>query len=183
MIKKLLLGILAVILVAIGVVLVMAAMQDDKMSITRTAEIAAPPEAVFAKVNDFKSWGQWSPWEEMDPNMKREYSANTAGEGATYSWVGNDQVGEGKMTIVESHAPSHVGIRLEFIKPMAATNKTDFSIKPSGNGSSVTWKMEGEKNFRTKIFCVFMDIEKMVGGDFERGLAKLRSVSESAASQ
>lgn len=181
MIKKLILAIVAVVFIALGVVMIMAAMQENTFAVTRTAEISAPAATVFDKVNDFNNWPKWSPWEALDPNMKRTISTLSAGEGATYAWVGNSQAGEGKMTIVESHSPSHVGIKLDFIKPMEATNKTDISFKEANGKTNVTWKMSGDKNFLMKVMCVFMDIDKMIGDDFDRGLSQLKSVSESSA--
>jgi len=175
MLKKVLLGIVGVI----GIFLIVVALQPSEFKVTRSATIAAPASTVFAQVNDFHQWPAWSPWEKMDPTMKRTYDGAASGNGAGYGWVGNDKVGEGRMTITESRAPELIKIKLEFLKPFAATNAVEFSLKPEGAQTSVTWAMSGEKNFMMKGFCLFMDMDKHVGGDFERGLANLKTVLES----
>jgi hypothetical protein len=143
--------------------------------------ISAPAPVVFAQVNDLHRWENWSPWAKLDPNMKVAHEGPPAGKGAVYSWAGNSKVGEGRMTIIESRPNELVRINLEFIKPFAATNITEFTFKPEGNGTAVSWSMSGENNFLSKAVCLFMNMDKMVGGDFEKGLAALKSVSEAAA--
>ena len=183
MIKKLILGILALVVVGVVVLCVVVAMQPADFKITRSATFNAPPEKVFEQINDFHKWEAWSPWAKIDPNMKTTYSGSATGTGAGYAWVGNDEVGEGKMTINESRPSSMVKIDLEFIKPFAAKNVTEFNIKPSGDKSDVTWTMTGTNNFVMKAFCLVMDMDKLVGGDFEKGLTQLKPIVESATKQ
>ena len=178
---KILKNVLLVLLVAIAGVLALAATRPDHYRIERGAKIAAAPAVVFAQVDDFHRWGAWSPWEKLDPAMKREIAGAPAGTGATYHWVGNDQVGEGRMTITDSRAPQSVAIRLEFIEPWTATNTTQFDFAPSSAGTNVTWTMTGHNNFMAKAFGLFMDMEKMVGPDFEKGLVNLDTATAAAA--
>ena len=176
MIKKILIGLAVVIVVFIAVV----ALQPATYRITRTATISAPPPDVFGQVNDLHKFQDWSPWAKLDPDMKQTYEGAPAGAGAAYAWEGNKKVGQGRMTITASRANELVVMKLEFIKPFASTAMTEFTLKPEGNQTAVTWGMSGENNFIAKAFCMFMNMDKMVGGDFERGLAQLKSVVESA---
>lgn len=162
----------------VGAFAVFVALQPSDFRIERSAAIAAPPAAVFAQVNDFRRWQAWSPWEKLDPALKRSYEGADAGQGAQYAWQGNKDVGEGRMTILESRPGERVRIRLEFFKPFAATNTAEFSFKPSAGGTSVTWAMEGKNNFVARAICVFMDMDKMVGGQFEQGLSQLKTLTE-----
>ena len=171
--------ILIVAAALIVVFLIVVALQPSTFRVVRTATIAAPPEAVFAQVNDFHKWAAWSPWEHKDPAMKRTYEGPAAGMGSVYKWAGNKDVGEGGMTIVDSRPSDLIRIRLEFLKPFAATNQTEFSFKPQGHQTAVTWTMTGTNNFMGKLFCMFMDMDKLVGSDFEKGLAGMKSVVES----
>lgn len=180
MIKKLLLAVSAIIVIAVAIILIAAAMQADDLKVTRSATYSAPPEKVFEQVNDFRKWDAWSPWAKLDPNMIVTHSGAANGVGAAYAWKGNSDVGEGKMTINASHPYEHIGIDLDFIAPMEAKNKTDFTFKANGDKTDVTWTMVGKKNFVTKIFCVFFDMDKLIGADFEKGLTQLRSVVETA---
>ena len=180
MIKKVIFGLLSVIVVAVAVFCVVVAMQPADFKITRSATYNAPPEKVFEQVNDFHKWDAWSPWAKIDPAMKTTYSGPDSGSGAAYAWIGNKQVGEGKMTITESHPSSHIKIDLDFIAPFAAKNVTEFTFKPEGDKTTVTWSMTGNNNFITKAFGLVMNMDKLVGGDFEKGLAQLKPVVESA---
>jgi uncharacterized protein YndB with AHSA1/START domain len=177
MLKKFL--ILVIVLLAIFVVAV--AMQPADFSITRSATIAAPPSEVFALVNDFHKWEAWSPWAKLDPGMKQNFDGAPAGVGSVYSWSGNDKVGEGRMTILESQPNEHVGLKLDFIKPFAATNATDFTFKPNGAGTDVNWTMSGRNNLIAKAMGIFVSMDKMIGPDFEKGLAQMKSVAEAKA--
>jgi len=152
--------------------------KPDDFKIERKANIKAPPEKVFAFLNDFKQWGAWSPWEKKDPNMKRNFGANTSGKGATYAWDGNKDVGQGSMEVMESTPPSRLAIKLNFVKPFEASNAVDFTLTPAGGGTEVTWAMEGKNNFMSKLMQVFMSMDKMVGPDFETGLANLKAAAE-----
>lgn len=146
----------------------------------RSTTIAAPADVVFAQVNDLHAWEKWSPWDKLDPAMTRTYGGAPAGAGATYHWVGNDKVGEGRMTIEESKPSALVRIKLEFIKPFAATNTTRFTIAPEGAGVKVVWSMDGENNFMSKAAGLFMDMDKMIGSDFDKGLAGIKAIAEAA---
>jgi hypothetical protein len=163
---------LALVLMLVGLVAFVAT-RPAEFRIVRSRTVAAPPDVVHAYVNDLHKWPEWSPWERLDPAMKREYSGPPAGPGAAYHWSGNDEVGEGRMTITDSQPPQNVTIRLEFLKPFAATNTTQFDFAPSGAGTNVTWAMTGHNNFMAKAFSAFMDMDKMIGTDFEKGLAGL----------
>jgi len=180
-IKKILLGAIVVIVLAVAIFCVVVAMQPSRYHVERSASISAPPAVVFNQVNDFHKWEAWSPWAKLDPNMKTTYEGAPAGTGAMYSWTGNDQVGQGRMTITDSKPGELVKIKLEFTKPFAATNATDFIFAPQGNQTSVKWTMEGDNNFIGKAFGLFMSMDKMIGGDFEKGLAQMKSVAEAAA--
>ena len=177
MLKKILLVIVA--LVAIFAIVV--AFQPAAFRVERSATIPAPPAVVFAQVNDFHNWDAWSPWARLDPAMKQAHSGAPAGTGAVYTWEGNKDVGEGRMTITESRPNELIRIKLDFIKPFAATNVTEFVFKPSASQTAVTWTMTGEKNYISKAVCLFMDMDKMVGGDFEKGLASLKTVAATAS--
>jgi len=178
MIKKAILGILALILVVVVIFCVVVAMQPEDFKITRVASMNASPDKVFEQVNDFHKWDAWSPWAKLDPAMKTTYSGAASGTGSSYSWVGNDKVGEGRMTIADSHPSEHIKIDLEFIKPFAAKNVTDFAFKPDGDKTTVTWTMTGKNNFMAKAFNLVMNMDKLVGGDFEKGLGQLKTVVE-----
>jgi hypothetical protein len=162
----------------IAVFLVVVALQPSDFRIERSAMMRAPAQASFTQVNDFQNWRSWSPWEKVDPALKRQYEGPRAGTGAVYAWQGNKDVGEGRMTITESRPGELVRIRLEFIKPFAATNTAEFSFKPSGDGTAVTWTMTGQNNFLSKAICLFVNMDKMVGGMFEQGLTQMKTVVE-----
>ena len=155
------------------------ALQPSHLEVSRSTEIDAPPAAVFEQVNDFHHWDDWSPWAKLDPSMKTSFEGPKFGEGAKYSWDGNDKVGAGRMTIVDSKPPETVKIKLEFLRPMASVADTLFTFTPVGAGKTkVTWKMSGENGFIGKAFSLIMDCDKMVGPDFEKGLANLKAVVE-----
>jgi hypothetical protein len=170
--------ILAAVAAVVVVFLVVVALQPSDFKVERSATMRAPAPAAFAQVNDFQNWRVWSPWEKVDPALKRQYEGPKAGTGAVYAWQGNKDVGEGRMTITESRPGELVRIKLEFFKPFAATNQADFTFKPAGDGTSVTWTMSGQNNFISKAMCLFVDMDKMVGGMFEQGLAQMKTVVE-----
>lgn len=175
MIKKILLA----LVVLLGGFLAVAAMQPDDYSVTRTAAIAAPPEKVFPLVNNFHNWSGWSPWAKLDPQMKESYSGPESGTGAVYEWTGNSDVGKGKMTITESQPNDSVRINLEFIEPFASTSDTRFAFRPEGAGTQVQWTMSGKSDLMTKAMCLVMGgMDKMIGPDFEKGLAQMKSQAE-----
>ena len=173
---------IALVVVVIGFVLLVA-MQPSEFRIVRSATISAAPPAVFAQVNDFHKWEAWSPWAKLDPSAKTTFEGPSAGTGAVFKWAGNKEVGEGSMTITESRPSDLIRIRLEFLKPFAATNTAQFSFNPAGNQTEVTWSMEGRNNFIAKAVCLFMNMDKMVGGQFENGLANMKSIVETPPKQ
>jgi uncharacterized protein YndB with AHSA1/START domain len=166
------------LVIAAGVVFVQSRPTD--FLITRSRTVAAPPDVVYAHVADLHEWAKWSPWENIDPDMLREYEGPPAGPGASYRWSGNDDVGEGRMTITGVEPPSRVTIRLEFIRPFPAKNTADFYIDATGLGTDVTWAMSGKNDFMAKLFGLFMDLDQRVGGDFEEGLSQLDEVTAQA---
>ena len=169
---------LAAIAAVVVLFLIAVAMQPSDFKVERTATVRAPAPVAFAQVNDFQNWRAWSPWEKVDPALKRQYEGPKAGTGSVYAWQGNKEVGEGRMTIVESKPGELVRIKLEFFKPFAATNTAEFSFKPSGDGTAVTWTMTGQNNFLAKAMCMFVNMDRMVGGMFEQGLAQMKTVVE-----
>ena len=174
MFKKIIIALVVILVVFVIIV----ATRPANFRVTRSTIISAPPAVVFAQVNDFHKWDAWSPWAKLDPAMKQTHEGAPAGVGAIYSWAGNKKVGEGRMTITESRTNELIGIKLEFLKPFAAVNTTEFTFTPVGNQTTVNWSMTGTNNFMAKAFCMFMNMDKMVGGDFEKGLADLKSVAE-----
>ena len=169
---------LALTFIAIIFIVVVAG-QPCEFKVSRSAKIAAPPEKIFPHVNDLHLWQAWSPWAKMDPNSKSTFTGPVSGIGSAMAWAGNRQVGEGKMTITDSQPFQSIHLRLEFLKPMTATNMAEFSFKPDGGGTSVTWAMAGKNNFMGKIFGLFVNCDQMVGGQFEKGLASLKLIAES----
>jgi hypothetical protein len=179
MLIKILIG-----LAVIGVVLiVIVALQPADFRVTRSVTMSAPAPAVFVQVNDFHKWEAWNPWGKIDPAMKQGYEGAPAGTGAIYTWIGNKEVGEGRMTIIESRPSELIRIRMEFFKPLAGISTAEFAFKPEGNQTAVTWSMSGENNFMAKAIHLFMNMDKMIGGQFEKGLASIKSIVETAPKQ
>lgn len=174
MLKKIFLVLAALVILF----LVVAATRPGDYRVTRSATIAAPPAAVFAQVNDFHKWEAWNPWGKIDPAMKITYDGPSAGKGAGYAWAGNKEVGEGRMTIIASQPNDLILINLEFFKPMAGLSLTEFAFKPEGNQTVATWTMTGKNNFIGKAVCMFMSMDKIIGGQFETGLAALKATAE-----
>lgn len=174
MLKK----ILAVVMVLVAVLLVVIALQPSEFRLTRSATMAAPPSAPFAEVNDFHNWDHWSPWAKLDPAMQVSFEGAPSGEGAIYSWNGNGQVGEGRMTITESKPDEVVRIKLEFVKPFQATNDAEFTFENQGEKTLVTWAMTGTNGFFSKAFNLFFNMDAIIGQDFEKGLANMKSAVE-----
>jgi carbon monoxide dehydrogenase subunit G len=173
------LKIIAVIVVlAVVVVLVLAARKPDHFRVQRSASIDAPPEQIFPLINDFHRWSAWSPYEHKDPDMKRTFSGAGSGRGSIYEWTGNSNVGSGRMEIVESSAPSKVTIQLDFLKPFEAHNIATFTMAAAGGATNVTWVMDGPTPFIGKVMHVFLNMDRMVGTDFEAGLANLKTAAE-----
>lgn len=152
--------------------------QPDEFKVVRSTTITAPPATVFEQVNDFHKWDDWSPWAKLDPACKNTFDGEAAGKGAKFAWDGNNKVGAGRMTIMDSQPPELICINLEFLRPFKTTNLTEFAFKAQSGQTLVTWTMSGNTNFVCKIFGLFMDGDKMVGKDFEKGLASLKALSE-----
>jgi uncharacterized protein YndB with AHSA1/START domain len=176
-------AIIAVVLaIAIAIVLILAAIKPNTFSVRRTTAVKAPPEKIFSLINDFHQWGTWSPWENKDPAMKRSYGGALAGKGAVYAWEGNKNVGSGRMEIIDASQPSKIVIKLDFFKPFEAHNTAEFTMLPQGDASNVTtninWLMHGPAPFMSKVMQVFMNMDNMIGKDFEIGLANLKKVTE-----
>jgi uncharacterized protein YndB with AHSA1/START domain len=165
-----------VAVVVVGVIVV--ATRPAEFRITRTATMAAPAAAVFEQVNDFRKWEEWSPWAKLDPAARKTLEGPPTGTGAVYRWAGNHEVGEGVMTITESRPHELVRVRLQFLKPFAATSTAEFTFKPEGDRTAVTWTMTGTNSFMAKAIHLVMNMERMIGGNFEKGLASMKSLVE-----
>ena len=166
------------VVLAVGLVLLLAAFKPDRFRVERRRHIEAPPEKVFALINDFHRWGEWSPWEKLDPALQRTYEGPAAGVGAVYGWQGNKKVGQGRMEILSAAPPTALAIQLDFIKPISARNTAEFTLTPQGGGTDVTWAMHGPSPFMSKVMQVFMSMDAMVGKDFEAGLANMQAAAE-----
>ena len=177
MLRKVIISLAALIVIVAGII----ATRASTFRVERTTRIDAPLDVVFALVNDLHAWDRWSPWAHLDPSMKLTYGGPPAGTGATYHWIGNDKVGEGDMRITESKSPQLVVLRLEFIKPMASVNRTDFTFKPDGTGTKVDWVLTGPLDFMGKGMDLFVGMDRMIGPDFEKGLASMRREAEADA--
>ncbi len=173
-------NVLIVLLVLVVGLVAFIATRPGQFHVERSTTVAAAPEAVFAQVEDLHRWAAWSPWEKLDPQMKKDFSGAPAGVGSVYHWVGNDKVGEGRMTITETQPGRRLRILLEFIKPFASTNTSTFTFAPEGSGTRVTWAMDGSASFMVKAMGILMPMDRTVGPDFERGLASLKGLAESA---
>ena len=176
MLKKIGIVVVVLLVLLIGVIYT----RPGAFEITRSKTMTAAPAVVYAAIADFHRWPLWSPWEARDPNMQRTFSGPESGNGAKYAWVGNKDVGEGRMTITEARPVEHVAILLEFLEPFAATSTTEFKLTPSGQGTKVDWTMRGENGFPAKAMSLFMNMDKMIGDDFDAGLAKLETVTAAA---
>jgi uncharacterized protein YndB with AHSA1/START domain len=170
---------IVIVVVVIGV-LVAAAMRPGSFAVRRSAEMRAPAAAIYPLIADFREWPRWSPWETLDPNMKRTLSGAPSGTGAVYAWEGSSKVGAGRMEIRDVAPPSKVVIQLDFIKPFEGHNVTEFALVPKGESTDVQWTMRGPATFMMKLMGLFMNMDKMIGRDFERGLSNLRAAVEGA---
>jgi hypothetical protein len=173
-----LINILLVLAILVATVLIIAAFRPADFRVVRSLAISAPPAAIFPLVNDFHQWGLWSPWEKVDPAMQRSYDGPAAGAGARYAWVGNNQVGQGAMVITESRPSELIEIKITFLKPMAGVCDIEFSFKAEGGQTLVTWSMGGCHHYMARVIGLFMNMDKMTGGYFEKGLADLKRVAE-----
>jgi hypothetical protein len=179
MLKTILIS-LAVIVIVLAVIV---ALQPSEFRVARSTTISASPATVFAQVNDFHKWEAWNPWGKIDPAMKQAYAGAPAGNGAIYTWAGNNEVGEGRMTITESRPNDLILVKLEFFKPFSGNSLAEFTFKPAGNQTVVTWSMTGQNNFMAKAVHLFMNMDKMIGGQFEKGLAEMKAVAEASPKQ
>lgn len=170
-------AIIAVVL-AIAIVLILAATKPDTFAVRRTITVEAPPERIFPLINDFHQWGSWSPYEHKDPAMKRTYSGTASGVGAVYAWEGNKNVGSGRMEILDAPAPSKIAIKLDFFTPFEAHNTAEFTMLPQGDATRLTWLMHGPAPLISRVMQVFINMDNMVGKDFEIGLANLKRFAE-----
>ena len=170
--------ILIVVVVLIAGVLAFATTKPDTFTVQRSMTIKAPPEKIFAVVNDFRRWPDWSPWEKLDPAMKRTLGGAESGKGATYAWEGNSKAGAGRMEIIESAPASKVGMQLDFIKPFEGHNIAEFTLTPQGDSTQVNWVMRGPTPFVSKLMQVFVSLDTMIGKDFDEGLANLKTLTE-----
>ncbi|WP_222846726.1 SRPBCC family protein [Chitinolyticbacter meiyuanensis] len=171
--------ILVVLVVAIAVIAILAARKPDTFRVSRTQQINAPAEAIFPYLSDFKRWSAWSPFEGLDPHMKREFGGASQGVGAVYGWNGSGKAGEGRMEITEASAPHHLTIALRFIRPFPGENIAEFSLVPTDGGTAVSWTMHGPNPWIARVMQVFCDMDALIGRDFEAGLAKLKAAAES----
>jgi hypothetical protein len=174
---------LLVIIAALAVFGAVVALQPAEFSVARTLTMAAPPQAVFAQVDDLRKWDAWNPWQKKDPAMKIVFTGPSSGTGASYSWSGNREVGEGRLTITQSRPNEFVQIKLEFAKPFQATNTASFRFLPVGNQTAVTWSMQGHNNYFAKAVNLVMNMDKRIGREFENGLADMKAAVESAPKQ
>ncbi len=170
--------IVALLVAAVVLVLILAAMRPNEFSVQRSIGIRAPADRIFPLIADFRQWPAWSPWEKIDPAMKRTLSGAASGPGAVYEWQGSSKVGQGRMEIREVAEPSKVAIQLDFIKPFEGHNVTEFTLAPRGDTTEVTWVMHGPSPFVSKVMGVFVDMDRMIGKDFERGLAQMKAAAQ-----
>ena len=170
--------IVIVVLVLVAGMLLFAATKPDIFRVERAASIKAPPEKIFPLINDLKGWAAWSPYEKKDPAMKRTFGATTSGKGAVYEWEGNKNVGRGRMEVIDAAQPSKIVIKLDFFEPFEAHNTAEFTMDGKGDTTTVTWAMYGPANIVSKLMGVFFNMDKMIGTDFEAGLANLKSIAE-----
>jgi hypothetical protein len=171
------------VVIVVGVILAgllaYAASRPNTFRVTRSQSVQAPADRIFPHIADFHKWSAWSPWEKLDPAMKKTYSGAGSGKGAVYGWAGNDKAGQGRMEIVDAAAPSLIRIKLDFLKPFEAHNTAEFALAPQGGSTEVTWTMYGPQSFMLKAMSLFMSMDSMVGKDFAAGLASLKTIAES----
>jgi polyketide cyclase/dehydrase/lipid transport protein len=177
MAKKLLIAFL-ILLALVLMASVVVALQPGTFSVERSATMEAPPAAVFLRVNDLKEWDSWSPWKDLDPDPRMTFSSPSVGKGAAFSWSGNDQVGEGNLTILESTPDRLVELEQAFVRPLSGKARMTFTLAPAGSGTRVVWKMEGTNDFAGKAICMVMSMDSVVGGKMAQGLANMKSVVE-----
>ena len=178
MLKTILLTIAALLATGIVAVLILASLKPDTFQVQRSIAINAPPERIYPLIADLRAWSAWSPWEKKDPNQTRSFSGAESGVGARYAWDGDRNVGQGSMAITEASAPTRLRLNLDFLKPFEAHNKVVFALQPQGQATNVTWTMTGPVPFFAKIIHVVMNMDRMIGGDFETGLKAMKTQAE-----
>ncbi len=166
------------VVVLVAALLAYAATRPDTFRVERATSIKAPPEKIFALIDDLHAWSAWSPFEKKDPAMKRNLSGAPNGKGAVYEWEGNKEIGKGRMEITDTSPPSRVSIKLDFVKPFEAHNVVDFTLVPQGDATNVTWAIHGPSPFISRVIGIFCNMDKMIGKDFETGLASLKTIAE-----
>jgi hypothetical protein len=171
-------AVLLALAVILGILIVIVALQPPVYRVSRSITIVARAADVFAQVNDFHNWDAWSPWAALDPDASKKFEGPPAGAGAVFAWSGNKKIGQGQMTLTDSRPHELIRINLQFIRPFPSSSTAEFTFQAEGVQTLVTWSMAGRKNFISKAFCMFMDMDKMVGRDFERGLAQIKAVTE-----
>lgn len=175
MLRYILLAIIVASLLLVGVIFA----QPDRFLVVRSTTIQAPADTVYSRIHDFQNWAAWSPWAKLDPKMREFFSGPQYGPGSAYDWSGNEKVGRGRMTILETRAPELLRLRIEFFEPFASTAEQTFTLQSQGNSTLISWSMSGDNDFFSKAMCLFMGgMDRVVGPDFEKGLAQLKSVSE-----
>jgi uncharacterized protein YndB with AHSA1/START domain len=170
--------VVAILVVVVAGILIYAATKPDTFRVQRSASIKAPPDKIFALINDLHAWSAWSPYEKKDPGMKRTFSGTPNGKGAIYEWDGDKNVGKGRMEITDATPPSKIVIKLDFIKPFEGHNTAEFTMEPKGDNTVVTWAMYGPASFMMKVMGIFMNMDNMIGNDFAVGLANLKAAAE-----
>jgi carbon monoxide dehydrogenase subunit G len=170
--------VLGVIVILVGGLLIFAATKPDTFRVARATTIEAPPEKIFAMIDDFHKWGAWSPYERLDPEMARHFSGSETGVGSVYAWEGSSKVGQGRMEITEATPSNKITIKLDFMKPFEAHNIATFVLEPKDGATAVTWAMDGPSPYLSKVLGIFFDMDKMIGKDFEAGLANLKAIAE-----
>lgn len=164
--------------VLIAIVLGLAVMRPDTFRVQRSIDINAPADKIFPLINDYRNWGSWSPYEHVDPDMQRTFSGAPSGKGSIYEWRGNKNIGHGRMEILDTTTPSKIVIKLDFFSPFEAHNMAEFTMQPKGGATNVTWAMHGPVPFMAKIIHMFMNMDRMVGGQFQQGLVSMKAVAE-----
>jgi uncharacterized protein YndB with AHSA1/START domain len=178
MVKTIAIVIVVLVVVPLAAILIFAATKPDTFRVQRATSIKAPPERIFPLIADFHGWGAWSPYEKLDPAMKRTFSGAANGKGAVYEWDSDGKAGKGRMEITDAPAPSRVTIKLDFFKPFESHNTAEFKLEPRGDTTELTWAMYGPNLFIGKVMSIFFDMDKMIGKDFEAGLANLKTLAE-----
>jgi len=170
--------VLIVVGLLLAAILVLAATKPGSFRVERSSGIQAPPERIFDLINDFHRWGLWSPWEKLDPMMKRTFAGAESGKGAVYEWAGNSKAGQGRMEITGSVPSSKVTIKLDFLKPFEAHNTAEFTLDRQGSATNVTWATFGPQVYMTKVMSVFVSMDSLIGKDFEAGLSNMKAIAE-----